>query len=67
MSMFYTDYHEAHAAALGLARGMDHSVGIEACKEHGRYGRKGFRVALIPNDPSERFGWEHRCEPVEPS
>ena len=62
--MFFTDYHEAYAHALGKARELGRPVGIEAMCE---YGRKGFSVKLVPVDPSKRFGWEMRCEVVNPT
>ncbi len=59
----FTDWKEAHTAAVTLARQCLMDVGIEACKE---YGRKVLRVKLLPK-PENRYGWELRCEVVRPS
>ena len=40
------------------------SYGIEKMRE---YGRRILSVKMIPNDPAKRFGWETRCEPVNPT
>lgn len=62
--MFYCEYLEAYNAAVTKARATDHPVGLEACAE---YGRRGFSIKLIPRDPAKRFGWECRCEVVNPT
>jgi hypothetical protein len=62
--MFFTDYASAHTRALADARKYQQAMGIEKTTE---YGKPGFRVAMIPNNPKNRFGWEFRCEAVEPT
>ena len=57
-------YHQAYEAARQYAVELGHAVGLEAANE---YGRKVFRIALIPNDPNKRFGWEAWCEVVLPT
>jgi hypothetical protein len=31
------------------------------------FGRKTWLICLLPLSPSQRFGWETRCEVVEPT
>lgn len=60
----YSTYDQARHEAGELARRLNHAVGVERASE---YGRTVYLVKLIPNDPSQRFGWEMRCEPVLPT
>jgi len=57
--MTHRSYEAAHAAALALARDLDRPVGLA------KAGR-GYSVRPLPLLPSNRFGWETRCEVVEP-
>ena len=58
------DYGQAYEGARQYAVELNHAVGLEVANE---YGRKVLRMALIPNDPNRRFGWEARCEVVLPT
>lgn len=60
----YTDYYAAHAAALADARTFNRPMGLEKARE---YGRTVYLVKMIPADPAKRFGWEMRCEVVQPT
>lgn len=62
MGTFKT-WEAAHADAQHDANTMRRPMAIEAAME---YGRKVYRVKMIPRDPSKRFGWETRCEIVDP-
>lgn len=60
--MFFTDYKEAHAAAVLEARRSGKEVGLERFRE---YTTSGFRVFSLPK-PENRYGFELRCEVVKP-
>ena len=62
MAQFFTEYRDAHAAALSLAKLLGRETGIEAAKE---YTRAGFNVHSLPR-PENRCGFELRCELVRP-
>jgi len=62
MGTFKT-WQEAHTEAQKDANLMGRPMALEYAKE---YGRGVYRVKMIPCDPSKRFGWEARCEVVEP-
>lgn len=64
MSRFFLDYREAAAYARNEARRLNHSMGIEHWREYG-VGPEGSRVFPLPG-PKHRFGFEARCEAVEP-
>lgn len=54
-----------------IARGVAELDATILCRPMGlekaiEYGREVFRVKMIPKDPKRRFGWETRCEVVEP-
>lgn len=57
------EYVKAHNYAVEKARQLNQCYGIEAMKE---YGKDGFSVKMIPNNPDKRFGWEIRCEVITP-
>lgn len=54
----------ARAYASRYSRQLNHAVGVEAAME---YGRRVYRVGLIPDRPEQRFDWEMRCEVVLPT
>lgn len=56
-------YIEAHNYAVTQARKLNQCYGLEAMPQ---YGKPGFSVKMIPNDPNKRFGWEMRCEAITP-
>lgn len=62
--MTFRTWKDAHTAAVNDARLLQRPMGIEAVIE---YGRSAFRVQMLPKDPNQRFGWETRCEVVEPT
>ena len=59
----FNDYGRAREHAQAYANQLQRPVGIEAAKE---YGRSCYRVKLIPIKVDQRFGWELRCEVVNP-
>jgi len=59
----FIDYHSAFAAAQADARLLKRPMGLERTIE---YGCAVYRVKMIPINPQHRFGWETRCEVVEP-
>lgn len=61
--MTTTNYHEARQAAQADANRFKRPMGVEKALE---YGREVFRVKMLLTDPTKRFGWELRCEVVEP-
>ena len=61
--MTFTDYIEAHDYAVIKARQINHWYGIEKMNQ---FGKVVYSVKMIPNDPNKRFGWELRCEPIDP-
>jgi hypothetical protein len=63
--MWFTkdEYIKAHNYAVKQARALNQCYGIEKMP---RYGKAGFSVKMIPNNPGKRFGWEMRCEVVTP-
>ncbi len=63
MTEAYNDWKLAHTAAQADANRFHRPMGIEKAKE---YGRTVYRVAMLPIKPSDRYGWETRCEVVEP-
>ena len=66
MSRIFTTYPEAAAYARFEARRRGRCMGIEAWREYG-VGPVKFRVFGLPDDPAKRFGFEARCEVVNPS
>ncbi len=62
MSAFYTDYHEAHTAAVALARRLGREVGLEKFKEYTTW---GFLIYSLPRSEN-RYGHELRCQVVSP-
>lgn len=63
MARFYTDWKEAHTAAVHLARELGREVGLERGKE---FNRPGYLLHHLPR-PENRTGFELRCEIVRPS
>lgn len=59
----YLTWGEAHDRAQWDANHYGRPMGLEKAKE---YGRTVYRVSMIPKRPDQRFGWELRCEVVEP-
>ena len=59
----FDDYQEAYAHAINRANKYRQAYGIEKGTPPLQ---KNFRIAMIPNDPAKRFGWEYRCQAVEP-
>jgi hypothetical protein len=59
----YPDYDTAFNAAVDDANMYNRPMGLEVAKE---YGRRVWRVKMIPKLASQRFGWETRCQVVEP-
>jgi hypothetical protein len=57
------NYTAARAQAQSEANRFNRPMGIERARE---FGREVFRVKMIPKNPAQRFGWETRCEVVEP-
>jgi hypothetical protein len=60
---YFDDFQEAYAHAINRANRYRQAYGIEKGTPPLQ---KKFRIAMIPNDPSKRFGWEYRCQAVEP-
>ena len=63
MAKFFPVYADAFNAALDLANLLGRETGIEKFKE---YGKPGFLVHTLPK-PENRFGFELRCEVVQPN
>jgi hypothetical protein len=59
----FKDWKEAHTAAVMLARQLNKEVGILKAKE---YSSTVFQVMSLPK-PENRYGFELRCELVNPS
>ncbi len=59
----FNDWHYAREHAQAWANRLKRPMGVEKAKE---YGRTVYRVAMLPIKASDRFGWEARCEVVEP-
>ena len=59
----YTDWKDAHAYAVDLARSLKREVGILKAKE---FNRTVFQVMHLP-DARNRYGIELRCELVRPT
>jgi hypothetical protein len=59
----FNQYGYAREHAQAWANRLRRPMAIEAATE---YGRKVYRVAMIPVKVSDRYGWETRCEVVEP-
>lgn len=59
---WFTDYKEAFNAAIDLANLLGRETGLEAAKE---YGKPGFRLHNLPK-PENRYGFELRCQVVQP-
>lgn len=58
----FTDWREAHTAAVHLARLLGRETGVLKAKE---YNRDVFQVIHLPK-PENRQGFELRCEVVGP-
>lgn len=54
-------YEEAFAHAINRANEHRQAYGIEKPT-----GLLKWSIKMIPNDPARRFGWEGRCQAVEP-
>ena len=63
MSISFTDWKNAHTAAVELARLLKRETGIEKTTE---FGKIVYRVHSLPK-PENRYGFELRCEIVGPS
>ena len=63
MSQSFSNWRDAHIAAVELARLLKRETGIEKAKE---FGKEVYRVHTLPN-PENRSGFELRCEIVRPS
>jgi len=61
--MFFTDYIEAHNYAVENAKKYNQCYGIEKMNQ---FGKNGFSVKMVSNNPNNRTGWEIRCEIVTP-
>jgi len=59
----FNKYGLAREHAQAWANRLVRPMGIELANE---YGRKVYRVAMLPIKRSQRFGWELRCEVVNP-
>lgn len=59
----YPDYHTAREHAQRDANEFGRPMGLERARE---FNREMYRVKFVPVDPAKRFGWELRCEIVEP-
>ena len=59
----YDSYHDAHEAAISLARASGLDVGLAKGNE---YGRTVFTLRYLPK-PENRCGHELRCEIVRPT
>ena len=59
----FSDYKDAYKEAQIYANRLMRPMAIEKATE---YGRVVFRVKMLPIKPSDRFGWETRCEVVDP-
>jgi hypothetical protein len=58
----FSDYGEARREAQRQANVYGRTMGLERADE---YGRTVYRVQIIPKI-GQRFGWELRCETVDP-
>jgi len=65
MSRVLDTYEQAAAFARHEARRLNHCMGIEKWRDYG-IGPWKSRVFMLPNDPNKRFGFEARCETVNP-
>jgi hypothetical protein len=63
MSRRFTDWKQAHIAAIQLARELKRDVGIWRQVE---YGKDGYNIRSLPN-PENRYGHELQCEVVHPT
>lgn len=59
-----SDYREARERAQHDADTYQRPMGLERAVE---FGRTVYRVKMIPVRAEQRFGWELRCEVVEPT
>lgn len=62
MSTRFDTYEEAYYFASTRANASRLSQGIARAVE---FGKVGYNVSFLPK-PGKRFGWELRCEAVEP-
>ena len=60
MSQRFSNWKEAHTAAVNLARELKHDVGIWLQEE---FGKDGYNIRSLPR-PENRYGHELRCEVV---
>jgi hypothetical protein len=58
-----SEYLKAYNYAVGESKRLNQCYGIENMPQ---YGKPGFSVKMVPNNPCKRFGWEMRCEVVTP-
>ena len=63
MSNRFTEWKEAHTAAVLLARQLKRDVGIWRQTE---FGKDGYNIRSLPK-PENRYGHELRCEVVSPN
>ena len=63
MQTRFSDWKEAHTAAVLYARLVKRDVGIWRQFE---FGKDGYNIRSLPN-PENRYGHELRCEVVSPS
>jgi hypothetical protein len=63
MNHGYRDYQEAYAYARQEAKTLGRPLALEKANH---YGRTVYVVKGIPADPKNRYGWETRCQVVEP-
>jgi hypothetical protein len=61
----FSDYFAAYKHAQAQANYFKRPMALEKGADLG--GREVFRVKHIPKNPRFRFGWETRCQVVEPN
>ncbi len=59
----FRDYHEAYRDAQRQANVYNRPMGLEKANE---YGRTVYRIKMLPKLPKDRYGWETRCQVVDP-
>lgn len=63
-NLVFSNYQDAYAEARRQARQLRRPMGLEAQRE---YGRLVYAVKMIPIRIEDRYGWETRCQVVEPT
>jgi len=66
MQTAFDTYEQAFAHAINRANKFRQAHGIEKPGTYALGLKDKWTIAMIPNDPAKRFGWERRCQPVEP-